>query len=211
MSLVLYSYWRSSAAWRVRIALAMKGVAHEVRAVNLVTGAQTGAEYGAVNTAHLVPALVIDGGQVLTQSLAIIDWLEATYPQPALLPQNPLVRARVLAAAHSVAMDIHPVNNLRILNALGSRFGADQAAKVDWMQEWMARGFDVLEGMVEPGPFFFGPQVTLADLCLVPQLYNARRWGMDLGRWPRLAAVEAACLALPEFAETAPERQPDAT
>jgi maleylacetoacetate isomerase len=210
MSLVLYSYWRSSAAWRVRIALALKGVVHEVRAVNLVKGAQEGEEYGAVNPAHLVPALVLPGGEVLTQSLAIIDWLEAEHPTPRLVPADSLARARVLAAAHTVAMDIHPVNNLRILGALGARFGADQAAKVAWMQEWMVKGFDVLEGMARPGPYFLGPQVTLADLCLVPQVYNARRWGLDMARWPGLQAVEAACLALPAFADTAPERQADA-
>lgn len=208
--ITLYSYWRSSAAWRVRIALHLKGVAHEVRAVNLVKGAQRGEDFGAVNPAHLVPALVLPGGEVLTQSLAIIDWLEAEYPEPRLLPEGALARARVLAAAHTVAMDIHPVNNLRILNALGSRFGADQAAKVAWMQEWMTRGFDVLEGMVQPGPYFFGDRVTLADLCLVPQAYNVRRWGLDMARWPGLQGVEAACLALPAFAETAPERQADA-
>lgn len=209
--ITLYSYWRSSAAWRVRIALHLKGVAHEVRAVNLVKGAQDSDDFGAVNPAHLVPALVLPGGEVLTQSLAVIDWLEAEYPEPRLLPEGALARARVLAVAHTVAMDIHPVNNLRILNALGSRFGADQAAKVAWMQEWMTRGFDVLDGMAQPGPYFFGERLTLADLCLVPQVYNARRWGLEMGRWPGLQGVEAACLALPAFTETAPEKQADAS
>lgn len=207
---ILYSYWRSSAAWRVRIALHLKGVAHEVRPVNLLEGAQAGADFGAVNPAHLVPALVLPGGEVLTQSLAIIDWLEAVHPAPALLPSDPLARARVLAAAHTVAMDIHPINNLRIMNALTARFGADGKDKVSWMKDWIATGFDVLEGMVQPGPYFFGPQVTLADLCLVPQVYNARRWGLEMERWPGLQGVEAACLAHPAFAETAPETQADA-
>ena len=210
--LKLYTYWRSSAAWRVRIALALKGVGYECEPVSLIAdrGEQHSQAYSAVNPQHLVPALALPGGIILSQSLAIIDWLEAVYPKPALLPSDAIERANVLAAAHVVAMDIHPINNLRVVKALTDEFGADAQARTRWMQHWMRLGFDALEGMVKPGPFAFGDQTTLADVCLIPQLYNARRWGLDPAAWPRLAAIESACLALPAFSQTAPEAQPDA-
>ncbi len=208
----LYTYWRSSAAWRVRIALALKGVSYQALPISLIAhgGQQHSAAYGAINTQHLVPTLILDDGTILTQSLAIIDWIESTYPAPALLPENPIARAKILAAAHLVAMDIHPINNLRVMNTLTDQFGANVEAKTKWMQHWMTLGFDALEEMVEPGPFAFGSQPSVADICLIPQLYNARRWGMDLALWPRLVAVENACLALTAFTLTAPETQPDA-
>jgi maleylacetoacetate isomerase len=208
----LYTYWRSSAAWRVRIALAMKNVSYEPIPVSLIDGGgqQHSDAYGAINAQHLVPTLILDDGTTLTQSLAIIDWLEVTYPNPALIPSDSIARAKVLAAAHVVSMDIHPINNLRVLKVLTDQFGADAEAKTKWMQHWMKAGFDALTGMVEAEPFAFGSQPTLADICLIPQLYNARRWGMDLNTWPKLAAIEAACLALPAFSSTAPEAQPDA-
>lgn len=209
----LYTYWRSSAAWRVRIALAMKAVRYEAVPVSLIAdgGQQHSDAYAAINAQHLVPTLVLPDGTILTQSLAIIDWLETTYPAPALIPSNPIARAKVLAAAHLVAMDIHPINNLRVLKTLTDQFGADAEAKTKWMQHWMRAGFDALDEMVKPSPFAFGDQPTLADICLIPQLYNARRWKMDLSEWPKLVAIEAACLALPAFSSTAPETQPDAT
>jgi maleylacetoacetate isomerase len=208
----LYTYWRSSAAWRVRIALALKEVDYEAVPVSLIAdgGQQHGIDYVALNPQHLVPTLTLDDGTVLTQSLAIIDWLDTEHPIPALLPKAPIARAKVLAAAHVVAMDIHPINNLRVLKTLTDQFGADADAKTKWMQHWMKAGFDALNDMLSAGPFACGDQPTLADICLIPQLYNARRWGMDLNAWPRLAAIEKACLALPAFSSTAPEAQPDA-
>lgn len=207
----LYTYWRSSAAYRVRIALNLKAIPREDVFVSLVKGEQKEPPFTGLNPQALVPALVLDDGTVLTQSLAIIDWLEATHPTPALLPVEPVARARVLAAAHTLAMDVHPVNNLRVLQALSARFGAEDAARRDWMHHWMRLGFDALEAQL-PGTryAFCDQQPGLADLCLIPQLYNAHRWGLDLTPWPTLTKIEAACLALPAFAEAAPEAQPDA-
>jgi maleylacetoacetate isomerase len=207
----LYTYWRSSAAYRVRIALELKGLTAEQVPVSLVKGEQSRPDYTARNPQALVPALELDDGTVLTQSLAIIDWLDATHPEPPLLPTAALPRARTLEVAHAVAMDIHPVNNLRVLNALGDRFGADAQGKRDWMTHWMRLGFDAIEPRL-PGTRYAltDDRPTLADICLVAQLYNARRWGLDVAEWPRIAAADAACRALPAFAAAAPEAQPDA-
>ncbi len=208
----LYTYWRSSAAYRVRIALNLKGIAREDVFVSLVAGEQSAPAFTARNPQGLVPALELDDGTVLSQSLAILDWLEATHPAPPLLPADPLARARALEIAHVVAMDIHPVNNLRVVNALGARFGADAEARRDWMQHWMRLGFDAIEPRL-PGTRYAlsDDRPGLADCCLIPQVYNARRWGLELAPWPKIAAVEAACLALAPFAAAAPEAQPDAT
>ncbi len=208
----LYTYWRSSAAYRVRIALNLKGIAREDVFVSLVAGEQSAPAFTARNPQGLVPALELDDGTVLSQSLAILDWLEATHPAPPLLPADPLARARALEIAHVVAMDIHPVNNLRVVNALGARFGADAEARRDWMQHWMRLGFDAIEPRL-PGTRYAlsEDRPGLADCCLIPQVYNARRWGLELAPWPKIAAVEAACLALAPFAAAAPEAQPDAT
>ena len=208
----LYTYWRSSAAWRVRIALALKSVNYDAVPISLIAdgGQQHSAEFDTLNPQHLVPTLVLDDGTALTQSLAIIDWLEAEYPLPALLPKGAIVRAKIIAAAHVVAMDIHPINNLRVLKTLTDQFGADADAKTKWMQHWMKSGFDALNEMLSAGPFAFGDQPTLADVCLIPQLYNARRWGMDLNAWPKLITIEKSCRALPAFSSTAPEAQSDA-
>lgn len=208
----LYTYWRSSAAWRVRIALALKGVNYQAVPINLIAagGQQHNADYIALNPQHLVPTFVLDDGTALTQSLAIIDWLEAEYPLPPLLPTNAIARAKNITAAHLIAMDIHPINNLRVLKTLTDQFGADADAKTKWMQHWMKSGFNALHEMLGAGPFAFGDQPTLADICLIPQLYNARRWGMDLSAWPKLIAVEKSCRDLTAFSSTAPEAQPDA-
>ena len=208
----LYTYWRSTAAYRVRIALNLKGVACEHVSVSIVKGEQTGAAFTAKNPQGLVPALETGGGTVLGQSLAILDWLDATHPEPPLLPAEPLARARALELAHIVAMDIHPVNNLRVVTALGERFGADGDARRDWMQHWMRLGFDAIEARLQGTRFALADdRPGLADCCLIPQVYNARRWGLDLTPWPKITAVDAACLDLPAFADAAPEAQPDAT
>jgi maleylacetoacetate isomerase/maleylpyruvate isomerase len=207
----LYSYWRSTASYRVRIALNLKGLDFDTAQVNLVAGEQHSADYAKRNPAGLVPALELADGTVLTQSLAIIDWLEAAFPEPPLLPNDPKLRARDMAAAHLIAMDIHPVNNLRVVQHLGSTFDATAEDKAAWMRHWMALGFDALERMVDPAtPFAFTDAPTLADICLVAQIYNARRWGLNLTPWPRLTAIDTAARALPAFAKAAPEAQPDA-
>ena len=207
----LYTYWRSTAAYRVRIALNLKGIKREEIYVSLPEGAHRAEDYAALNPQRMVPALELPDGEVLTQSLAIIDWLDATYPDPVLIPGGPLARARALEIAHVVAMDIHPVNNLRVVQLLGKTFGADDAARRDWMQHWMRLGFDAIEPRLAGTRYALGDDAPgLADVCLVPQVYNARRWGLDLSPWPGIAAVEAACLALPAFADAVPEAQPDA-
>ena len=209
----LYGYWRSSAAYRVRIALALKGVPHETVEVNLVTGEQRGAAFRARNPQGLVPALEVDGATIV-QSLAIIDYLDGRFPEPPLLPRDPLARARVLAQALVIAADIHPIDNLRVLHRLTDQFGADQAAKDDWYRYWIAEGLAALEAMANEtagdGPFLGGGAPGLADICLVPQMYNARRFAVPLDAWPRLVAADAAAQAIPAIAAVAPERvKPD--
>ena len=209
--MILHSYWRSTTAYRVRIALHLKGLGFETVPVNLVAGDQRAADYAALNPGLGVPTLVLDDGTVLTQSLAILDWLDEAHPAPALLPQEPVGRARVRAAALTIATDVHPVNNLRVVNRLKA-MGHTQEDSVAWMNGWMAEGFAAFDRLIDPGtPFCFGETPGLADLCLIPQLYNAHRWGCDLTPWPRLTEIEARCLALPAFDAARPEAQPDAT
>lgn len=211
----LYGYWRSSAAYRVRIALNLKGLAWDNIPVHLLRdgGLQHSAQYHALNPQELLPALVHDG-HALTQSLAIIEYLDELHPQPPLLPVEPLARARVRGWAQLIACDIHPLNNLRVLQALEREFDASEAARTAWMRHWMDTGFTALDAMVTQaggdGPFLSGDAPGLADCCLVPQLYNARRFEMDLSAWPRLLAAEQACMALPAFQQASPGQQPDA-
>lgn len=210
MALVLHSAWRASAPYRVRIALNLKGLAYDYAPVDLAAGRQRQDAYRDVNLQMLVPALEVDG-QVLTQSLAIIEWLNETHPEPALLPRDPLGRARVRAMAEIVACDIHPVNNLRILKSLAA-MGQDEAARNAWVGRWIGEGFDALEPMVvQHGQgWSFGDAPTLADCCLVPQVYNARRFGVDLSPWPAITSIADAAEAHPAFAAAHPNRQPDA-
>lgn len=206
----LYSYWRSTTSYRVRIALGLKGLAYETVSINLVAGEQSEAAYMSVNPGAGVPSLVLDDGTVLTQSMAILDWLEEAHPAPAILPADPVARARVRAAALGIATDVHPVNNLRV-GAKLKGMGHSQDDVTAWMNDWMERGFRAFQGLIEPdGPFCFGDAPGLADICLVPQLYNAHRWGCDLAPFGRLTDIEARCLALPAFAAALPENQPDA-
>ena len=207
----LHSYFRSSASWRVRIALNLKGLAPTYVSHHLRRGEQRAPDYLALNPQGLVPALELDDGTVLTQSLAIIEWLDETHPVPALLPADPVERARVRAFALVLAADTHPLQNLKVLNALRG-LGLAEAAVTNWAAEANAAGLEACEVLLGPvpGPFCFGAAPTLADICLVPQLGNARRFGVDMTRFPRLLEREAACLALPAFAEAVPNRQPDA-
>ncbi|MES2754062.1 MAG: maleylacetoacetate isomerase, partial [Pseudomonadota bacterium] len=191
MKLVLYDYWRSSASYRVRIALALKGVAYARVAVELRDGSQRGGDNLARNPQGFVPTLTVDG-RPLVQSLAIIDWLDATFSDPPLVDRDPLLRSAQLARALVIAADIHPVDNLRVLNRLTEQFGADQPARDAWYAHWIELGLDALEDMAGDGPFLGGDAPDLSDVCLVPQLYNARRASMDVTRWTKLAAAEAA-------------------
>lgn len=211
MTLVLYDYWRSGAAYRVRIGLNLKGLTYEPRAVNLIAGDQAGAAYGAVNPQHLVPSLETPEG-VLTQSLAILEWLEETRPDPPLLPRAALDRAIVRAMADIVACDVHPLNNVRVGRRLMTEMGHSQDDYLAWMRHWMREGFDALEPLVarHGGGFAFGDSPTLADCCLVPQVYSARRYDLDLAAWPAIAGVAERAAQHPAFQAAHPDRQPDA-
>ncbi len=200
--LILYDYWRSSAAYRVRLALGFKGLDYDCVPIDLRQGIQAGPGYRSVNPQGLVPALVVaDAAQspVLTQSLAIIEYLEEVHPAPALLPADPLGRARVRAAAQIIAADIHPINNLRVLRYLKSPLGHTQDAIDAWARHWMIAGLLALEDFAHShgGRCLYGDSVTLADICLLPQLYNARRIDTDLAGFPRLLAVESHVTKLP--------------
>lgn len=209
----LHGYWRSSAAWRVRIALHLKGIAVEHVFRHLRREEQREAGYLRLNPQGLVPTLELDDGTALTQSLAILEWLDETHPEPPLLPPDAIGRARVRAMALAIAAEIHAVQNLKVLNRIKA-LGHGQEVANAWAHDTIAEGLAACEAMLREqggeGPYCFGAAPGLADLCLVPQLYNARRFGVDLAPMPRLLAAEAACLTLPAFAETAPERQPDA-
>jgi maleylacetoacetate isomerase len=206
MKPVLFDYWRSSASYRVRIALNLKGVAFDPTSVDLAGGAQRDPDYRERNPQGLVPMLEIDG-QRLTQSLAIIGYLEATRPEPRLLPATPADAAHVRALALTVACDIHPLNNLRVLKHLTGPLGVDEAAKNAWIGRWIADGFTALEAMAAPraGRFLFGDEPTLADICLVPQMYNARRFAVPLDDYPLLVRADAEACAHPAFAAAHPD------
>jgi maleylpyruvate isomerase len=209
----LYNFFRSGTSHRLRIALNLKGLAYEVVPVDLRSEQHLGAEYKALNPQGLVPALV-DDGRALIQSPAIIEWLEERYPSPALLPAEPEARARVRALAAIVGCDVHPVNNRRILEALRHDFGADDAAVNRWCATWIRAGFDAIEALLaadpERGEFCFGHTPTLADVYLIPQVESARRFKVDLARWPRVMGIDAVCARLEPFRQAAPALQPDA-
>ena len=208
----LYSYFRSSAAYRVRIALNLKGIPYEMTSIHLTKdgGQHRKPEYVAINPQKRVPALELSGGDLLTQSLAIIEYLNDIHPQPPLLPADDLARAKVRAIAQMVACDIHPLNNLVVLQYLKRTLKHEQPEIDTWYRHWVTEGFNAIEGMIAPAPYACGPNVTLADICLIPQIFNARRFNTPLENFPKIVAVEAACLKLPAFDKARPENQPDA-
>ena len=211
----LYNYWRSSASHRVRIALQLKGLDYEYVAVNLGAdgGEQFSAAYRALNPQSRVPALETPDG-VLTQSMAILEWLEETHPQPPLLPAAPRQRARARAMAQILVSDVQPLQNLAVTRYLKESMHVDDAAVTGWLREWIGRGLATLEDMLGQEPrssdFCVGERPSFADICLVPQCASARRFGVELATYPRIAAIDAACNALPPFQRAAPDQQPDA-
>ena len=212
--LALYTYWRSSAAYRVRIALNLKGLAYEPRPVHLVNdgGEHLKPAYRDISPQAQLPTLV-DGDVVVRQSMAILEYLEETRPTPALLPADVQGRARVRELALAVGTDIHPLGNLRVLKELEASYGADAAAKAAWCRRWIGNGFNGIEALLARGPtgrYSYGDSPTLADCCLVPQYYNAVRWELDLAPYPNIRRVVEACQALEAFRKAAPEAQPDA-
>jgi maleylacetoacetate isomerase len=208
----LYSYFRSSAAYRVRIALNLKGMPYEMVPIHLTKdgGHQRKPEFRAINPQMRVPALELPGGEVLTQSLAIIEYLDDIHPKPPLLPSDPLARAKVRSVAQMIACDIHPLNNLIALQYLKRELKHEQAEIDAWYHHWIIEGFTAIEAIIAPAPYACGPQVTLADICLVPQVANARRLKVPLDKFPKIVAADAACLKLPAFDKARPENQPDA-
>jgi maleylacetoacetate isomerase len=205
---ILHDYFRSSAAYRVRIALGLKGVEYDARSVNLADGAQKADEYRALNPQGFVPMLEIDGLR-LTQSLAIIVYLDQRFPDPRLVPADPADGAHVRALAMTIACDIHPLNNLRVLKYLGSELGIEEAQRNAWYAHWIAEGLAPLEALAAPrsGAFLFGDGPTLADVCLVPQLFNARRFSVPLDAFPTLLRADENARALEAFAAAHPDRQ----
>ena len=214
-ALTLYSYWRSSAAYRVRIGLNLKGLDYQIQPVHLVRdgGEQRADGYRALNPQQLVPTL-LHGNRRITQSLAILEYVDECWPKPALLPSDARGRARVRALSQLVACDIHPLNNLRVLQYMKRELGAEQPAIDEWMRHWMREGFSAMQTMLadstETGAFCHGESPSIADCCLIPQLFNARRFDLDLSAYPELIRIEANALALPAFERARPENQPDA-
>lgn len=208
----LYSFFNSSTSYRVRIALALKGLSYAYTGVNIRTGEQRQPDYTRLNPGKGVPLLVDEQGNHISQSMAIIQYLDDTHPQPRLIPQEPLARARVLEVSNLIACDMHPVNNLRILGYLARELGASDQQKQDWYSHWIREGFEGVEGLLERHGFgrcCFGDEPTLADVCLVPQVANALRMNCDLSAYPRIMAIYEHCQQLPAFIQAAPANQPD--
>ncbi len=208
----LFSYHRSSAAYRVRIALHLKTIEHELQFVNLLKGEEQRAPYAELNPQKLVPALEHDG-RLLYQSMAILEYLEETFPEPALLPADGCARVEVRALCNVIACDIHPLNNLRVLKYLAGELEIDEDAKLTWYRHWVAEGFHAIEARLRVssnGDFCFGDGPGLADVLLIPQVYNARRFELDMTLFPLIEGIDRHCLGIDAFARAAPENQPDA-
>lgn len=214
MLMKLHNYWRSSTSYRVRIVLAMKGLDHEYLSYSLPGGEQRGDAYTSLNRHRLVPSLELNDGAVLTQSLAIIEYLEEVHPVPPVLPETPLGRARVRAMAHAVALEIHPVNNLRMLKYLQNELGHSQDEIDIWFRHWVAETFRPLEADLANHPatgrFCHGEIPTLADICLIPQVFNGTRFDVDMTPYPTIQRIYDTCMEMPVFADAAPPHQPDA-
>jgi maleylpyruvate isomerase len=209
--MILYGHALSSASYRVRIALSLKGLQFKSVLLDLRAGEQRHEKFLQINSQGFVPALVLDDGTVLTQSAAIIEYLDEIHPRPPLLPQTPAARARVRALSQAVTCDVHPLNNLRVLKYLEKDLGHDKAVRDAWYRHWVRLGFEALERRLaldgETGRFCHGDAPTLADVCLVPQVFNARRFAVDLEAYPRITGIDAACREMPEFQAAAPDRQ----
>jgi maleylpyruvate isomerase len=209
--MILYGYALSSASYRVRIALALKQLPYTSIVKNLRSGEHRQPEYLNINLQGFVPALGLDDGAVLAQSVAIMEYLDEIYPDPPLLPAEPLQRARVRALTQSITSDIHPINNLRVLRYLEDKLGVDKSARDSWYRHWVEVGFGALERWLvrdsATGRFCHGDSPTLADICLVPQVFNARRFAVDMNAYPRILGIDAACRLLPPFMVAAPENQ----
>lgn len=209
--MTLYGYWRSSASYRVRIALAIKGLDVRHVPVNLREGEQLSPEHATRNPQGYLPVLELEDGTRLTQSLAILDYLDAAYPDPSLMPKDAILRSHILAASLVIASDISPIQNLSVLKYIRSEHHQDDAGVKKWSAHWIAKGFESLEKMADPETEFFYTETPMFfECCLVPQIYNARRFGVDMGRFPNLLRVETACQALPAFKKALPESQTDA-
>jgi maleylpyruvate isomerase len=204
----LYSYFRSSAAYRVRIALNIKQIEVETIAIDLVSGKQKSAAYVAINAQGLVPSLELDDGRIINQSLAICEWLETNYPSPSLLSSDSFHAAQIRACALAIACDIHPVNNLRILKYLENNFEVEDDEKNTWYRHWVEEGFRAIENSVTPGPYCFGEAVSLADVFLVPQVYNAKRFNVDMSQYPKIEAINGYCLQQQAFISASPKNAP---
>ena len=209
----LYGYWRSSASYRVRIALALKGVEVEHIAVNLRTGEQGQAGHMSRNPQGYLPVLELEDGTQLTQSLAIMDYIDATFREPELMPRDAVERSKILAASLIIATDIHPIQNLSVLKYIRAEHGQDDEAVKDWCTHWIEKGFMALEAIAQQydTPFLMTEQPRFFECCLIPQVYNARRFGVDMDKFPKLKAIDAACNMLPAFRKALPENQVDAT
>jgi len=210
----LIGYFRSSAAFRVRIALNYKGLKVEHASRHLRKGEQAALDYVALNPQKLVPALVLDSGEVLTQSLAILEYLEETHPEPPLLPKDPVGRARVRALSLIVSADVHPIQNLRVMGYLREKFGQTEESAFAWSRHWIETGFEAYEATIakdrKTGAFSHGDTPTFADLCLAPQVFNAARFKVDMARYPTIQRIQAACMRHPAFDAAQPSKQPDA-
>jgi maleylpyruvate isomerase len=211
---VLHGFWRSSTSFRVRVALNLKGIDYTQKTYRLREGDQRQSDYLAINPQGLVPSLVTPDGLVLTQSLSIMEWLDETFPEPALLPADPKGRARVRALAQAVALDIHPINNLRVLFHLRDTFAADEKAQADWFRHWATSTLCALEKTLasssSTGKFCHGDNVSLADICLVGQSVNNKRFEVDESQWPTISRIVSSCMTLPAFQIAMPAKQPDA-
>ena len=203
-TLVLHDYFRSSASYRVRIALNLKGLDYERVEISLIAGDQRSDAYLELNAQGFVPLLIADG-ETIIQSMAIIDWIDRAYPEPRLIPEAAMPRAVALAQAQVIASDIHPLNNLRVLKYLTRDLGLNETTKDRWIATWIAQGFDALEAMAGEGMYLGGDSPTIADCCLVPQMYNARRFEVPLEAYPRLVEIDAACLELDAFQRAHPD------